>query len=67
MISQPLRGDTVVIYEDPMTETKPEGEARLVSYISSSPVSSQYELQDWYVCFAEEPGRKVRRRVAVYT
>ncbi len=46
-------GDTVMIYEKPLTEEQPEGEAILVEQLSTSrhEYSKGRELQQWTVVF----------------
>ena len=50
------KGEIVTIYEDPLTEKKMEGKARLVEEIVSDP-----PLESWYVRFiGEESDEYVR-------
>jgi hypothetical protein len=48
MRTQLKRGSRVTIYEDPITKTKPEGEAKLVKQISYDP-----QCERWYVDFGD--------------
>jgi len=44
------KGDIVMIYEDPITEQKPEGKAKLLKLI----LGSTYELETWQVKFLND-------------
>jgi len=46
------KGDVVIIYEDPVTETKPEGEAKLIKKLAFSSVIPTKEY--WTVKFVSD-------------
>jgi hypothetical protein len=55
------KNDVVMVYEDPLTRRKPEGQARLVKYEGSYPIcgeGSVSHLERWIVEFInhEEDG-----------
>jgi len=50
--------DEVMIYEDPMTEKKPEGKATLLSQIKEVTVPG---LEYWKVCFKGDDGGVYKR------
>ena len=51
--------DIVTIYEDPITELKPEGEATLLHKIGDMGDG----LESWEVCFAGDDGRVCERLI----
>ena len=53
--------DTVMIYEDPLTELRPEGKAFLLSKVKD--ISTELEL--WNVCFEGEDGGVYKRSIKV--
>jgi len=58
------KGDKVVIFEDPMTREKPEGNARLVLFMSRDTFMLKGELhnlEDWMVRFPPERHQYQRR------
>jgi len=54
------RGDIIQVYEQPLTQTKPEGEAKLVSFIQK--LNTGVEL--WRVKFIED-GQIVSRAIKI--
>jgi len=54
------KGDIVQVYEQPLTQTKPEGEAKLVSFIQK--LNTRVEL--WRVKFIED-GQIVSRAIKI--
>lgn len=67
-ITEPLKeGDVVTIYEDPVTEQIPEGEAKLVYRLSSSyAYDLGRDMEQWVVQFLEDdPPRNVTRQFLV--
>ena len=53
--------DTVMIYEDPLTELRPEGKAFLLSKVKD--ITPELEL--WNVCFEGEDGGVYKRSIKV--
>jgi len=51
--------ELVTIYEDPITQQKPEGKAILLHKISDFPDG----LERWKVCFEGEDGRVYERTI----
>ena len=56
-----IKHTEVTIYEDPMTELKPEGKAFLLSKVKD--ISPELEL--WNVCFEGEDGGVYKRSIKV--
>jgi len=59
------KGDIVTIYEDPWTEQKPEGEARIIRNLSGI-CKFEYEgfrFTNYEVEFLNEPGRTFERTI----
>jgi hypothetical protein len=63
------KNDVVMIYEDPFTRLKPEGQARLVKYEGSIPVrggGSLSHLERWIVEFIDhEEDGKLHRLIKI--
>lgn len=60
------KGETVVVYEDPITRKKAEGVARLIRLID--PDSGEWDnrlFQRWYVEFENSPGETFDRQIEV--
>jgi len=45
------KGDVVTIYEDPLTQKKPEGKAKLLSFIGKA---INQPLEGWWVQFVDD-------------
>lgn len=58
-------GDIVTIYQDPITETKPEGKAKLVRRLSPAIVGSILGTERWNVEFVTERGQVYEREIRV--
>jgi len=43
------KGDIVMVYEDPITEQKPEGKAKLLAFVNNFG-----ELENWEVKFLDD-------------
>jgi len=56
------KGDIVSIYEQPLTETKYEGEAKLVSFIKQLNSAVNYGVELWQVKFIND-GMVVSRAI----
>ena len=52
--------DTVTIYEDPITQQKPEGKAILLHKVFDCPDG----LERWKVCFSGEDGAVYERTIS---
>lgn len=58
------KGDIVTIYEDPITEKKPEGRARIIcKFISDLGEVEGFTLARYEVEFLNEPGRTFERTI----
>lgn len=53
--------DEVMIYEDPITETKPEGKATLLRKMGEC--TTEGGLESWRVCFAGDDGGVYERLI----
>ncbi len=49
-----IAGDWVVVFEDPHTEQKPEGDAELIELMQSDQWDETRNLERWSVRFFEE-------------
>lgn len=56
-----LKGQTVMIYEEPLTETKPEGKAKLIKLVSKENIGG---TETWEVKFLSD-GFKTTRKIKV--
>ncbi len=48
------KGQKVTVYQDPMTEQKPEGEAILLRKLGEDPPEANPRLEAWWVRFLED-------------
>jgi len=59
------KGQTVIIYEDPFTRQKAEGQARLIECVNNNAgLQDGTQYQIWQVEFLDEPGRRYPRLLA---
>lgn len=58
------KGDVVKIYEQPLTETKYEGKAKLISFIKQLNSAVNYGVELWRVKFIED-GQVVSRAIKI--
>lgn len=67
MTSQFDTGELVTIFEDPITQKKVEGLAKLKKLISATHivVNNKNHLERWNVEFLNEPGRTFERNLLV--
>lgn len=56
----PKRGDKVTIYEHPLDETVPEGEALLLKRLSECGTHNGRKVTQWHVAFTTEDGGRYR-------
>ena len=60
-------GDVVTVYQDPLTEEKPEGKAKLIKYDGTIGEHNQRWICMWDVEFLKDPGQTFSRQILAPT
>lgn len=55
------KGDIVMVYQDPLTQNKPEGKAKLLHLWDNRDFYKGTRFEVWEVQFQDEDGRKCER------
>ena len=58
-------GDLVDIYEDPSTEQKLEGKARLIKKLNDESINKEYKIESWTVMFEKGEADFFERQIKV--